>query len=126
MVMVGDGQASLACCSPRGRKELDETERRKRLGTRQIWLYPPQHLQGMFPKSFYASYFEASFVFHLSLRLSNIHILWDYWQNYLKRFNLRWLNIILLIRVNKTEKRENMMQETSINKLSSNFMISKS
>ena len=24
---VGDGQGSLACCSPRGRKELDTTER---------------------------------------------------------------------------------------------------
>ena len=24
---VGDGQESLACCSPRGRKELDTTER---------------------------------------------------------------------------------------------------
>ena len=25
----GDGQGSLACCSPRGRKELDTTERLK-------------------------------------------------------------------------------------------------
>ena len=105
MVIAGDGQASLACCSPWGRKESDMTERLNR----QIWLYPPQRLQVMFSKSFYASYFEASFVFHLSLRLSNIHVLWDYWQNYLKRFNLGWLNIILLIRVNKTEKRENTM-----------------
>ena len=24
---VGDGQGGLACCSPRGRKELDTTER---------------------------------------------------------------------------------------------------
>ena len=24
---VGDGQGSLACCSPRGRKEVDVTER---------------------------------------------------------------------------------------------------
>ena len=75
MVMAGDGQASLACCSPWGHKESDMTERLNRRGTTQIWLYPPQHLQGMFSRSFYASYFEASFVFHLSLRLSNIHVL---------------------------------------------------
>ena len=27
VLRVGDGQGSLACCSPQGRKELDMTER---------------------------------------------------------------------------------------------------
>ena len=29
---VGDGQGGLACCRPQGRKELDMTERIKKLG----------------------------------------------------------------------------------------------
>ena len=35
---VGDGQASLACCSPWGRKELDMTEQL-------IWNWKQQHLE---------------------------------------------------------------------------------
>ena len=38
---VGDGQGSLVCCSPWGRKELDTTEQQTELNwTEQIWIYP--------------------------------------------------------------------------------------
>ena len=49
---VGDGQGSLACCSPWGRKDLDMTER---LNWSQIWLFfnpmdcsPPISVPGIF------------------------------------------------------------------------------
>ena len=35
----GDGQGSLACCSPQGRKESDTTERLNWRNTRMLWIY---------------------------------------------------------------------------------------
>ena len=42
---VGEGQESLACCSPRGHKESDTTERLDWTGRDTAHLFPPRSLQ---------------------------------------------------------------------------------